>query len=133
VADGRPPDPPWCEKCNRPKVAGKLSSRACGCSRPTEPRGSVAVQSYRVEPGPRAPAAIRERVAAFADGIPLTVECRDRAEERWAIVCGSRVWSRRKGWEHEPLPSSRSEAFLRRARWTLAEACALLDVEAPRG
>lgn len=95
--------------------------------------GRVAVQSYRVEPGPHAPAAIRQRGALLALGIPLTVESRDPEADRWAIVCGSLVWSRRKGWEYEPLPSSRSEAFLKRARWTLAEAFALLDVEVPDG
>jgi hypothetical protein len=95
--------------------------------------GSVTVDSYRVVLGPNAPEAIRERTVTL-DVIPLKVERRGRADEdRWAITGGALVYSRRVGWEHEPLPSSRDEAFFRRARWSLAEAMTLLDVAVPRG
>lgn len=40
----------------------------------------------------------------------------------WAILRGGMAWTRRKGWEFEPMPSSRTAAYLKRARWTFEEA-----------
>jgi hypothetical protein len=40
----------------------------------------------------------------------------------WAIRCLGQVLNRKGKWEYEPLPSSRSNAFLTRCRFTLAEA-----------
>ena len=49
----------------------------------------------------------------------------------WAVTEGSgrsSVWSEKKGeWEYEPLPSSRSKAFLRRTRYPLDEALAIAE------
>ncbi len=48
-------------------------------------------------------------------------------EDRWCIIDGSVVWTRNGEWEWEPQPSSRDEAFFKRARWTLAEARAEIE------
>ncbi len=46
-------------------------------------------------------------------------------EDVWAIRCGGLCWTRDRGWEAEPMPSSRTDEFLARARFTEKEACAL--------
>lgn len=43
-------------------------------------------------------------------------------EDSWAIVVSAWVWTRKGKLEDEPMPSSRTPAFLKRARWTLGEA-----------
>lgn len=48
----------------------------------------------------------------------------ERKITAWAVSQGYRfVWTKRKRWEVEPMPSSRTDAFLKRARFkTLEEA-----------
>jgi hypothetical protein len=38
-------------------------------------------------------------------------------DDKWAVRCGSEVLTKTGQWEYEPMPSNRSEAFLRRARF----------------
>jgi hypothetical protein len=96
--------------------------------------GTITVQSYSVKPGPKADPYIHDRVARLGAAMSLLVERRigiDGNEDRWAISMGRDVWTREGGWEFEPQPSNRNEAFFGRARWTLAEAFAVLDVGIP--
>ncbi|WP_217925125.1 hypothetical protein [Miltoncostaea oceani] len=51
----------------------------------------------------------------------VTISLRDR--DRWAIVRSGGFCMNRSGqWEYEPLPSSRSDDFIARTRFTLTEA-----------
>lgn len=45
-----------------------------------------------------------------------------RGAEAWAVCDGASVVNRDGGREHEPMPSSRDEAFIARTRFPLAEA-----------
>lgn len=48
-----------------------------------------------------------------------------RGGENWAVTSGpsgGSCYTREKEWEYEPLPSSRDEKYLARARYTLEEA-----------
>ncbi len=58
----------------------------------------------------------------------LTIE--HRGIDSWAIARMGQVWKRTKkgGWDYEPLPTSRTDHFLKMHRFTLEEAMA----EAPR-
>lgn len=47
-----------------------------------------------------------------------------RGDDQWAVLDGDMCWTRNGEWVHEPLPSSRSEAFLKQARYTLEGALA---------
>src|SRR5690349_8926673 len=38
-------------------------------------------------------------------------------EDKWAVRKGSEVLCKNGKWEYEPMPSNRTEAFLRRARF----------------
>lgn len=52
----------------------------------------------------------------------VTLERRGKvSRDRWAISDGFRVYTR-KGWEREPSPSDRSDAFLERAYYPYEEA-----------
>ena len=52
----------------------------------------------------------------------------------WAILSSGNAWTRRRQWEYEPMPSSRTKAYLKRARWTFAEAWAQCErIERDRG
>jgi hypothetical protein len=51
----------------------------------------------------------------------ITIEWRGPLDS-WAICHIGRCLSSRGRWDHEPLPSSRTEAFIRSHRFTLAEA-----------
>jgi hypothetical protein len=61
---------------------------------------------------------LRDRFSDM-DIYEIRIEYRD--EDRWAVMFHGRVWTT-KGWEWEPIPSSRTEAFRRRARFPLAKA-----------
>ncbi len=50
----------------------------------------------------------------------------------WAIRRGGYVLNRDGQWEHEPLPSSRDDAFLARCRYPLADALRHAAREAAR-
>lgn len=41
---------------------------------------------------------------------------------RWAIREGRACLNKKGEWEHEPMPSSRTDAFFNRCRWNSAEA-----------
>lgn len=58
----------------------------------------------------------------------VDVELRDRAGDLWAVVVdGGHVLNASGGTEHEPLPSSRDDAFLARTRFPLDDAIALAE------
>ena len=58
----------------------------------------------------------------------VDVELRDRAGGLWAVVVdGGHVLNAAGGTEHEPLPSSRDDAFLARTRFPLDGALALAE------
>lgn len=50
-----------------------------------------------------------------------------RSDDRWAICSGGFCYSREGDFEIEPMPSNRTDEFLARCRYTLAEALALAD------
>lgn len=50
----------------------------------------------------------------------LSIEFRDK--DKWAICDGGLVLANDNEWEYEPLPSSRSDEFKARTRYTLDEA-----------
>lgn len=52
----------------------------------------------------------------------LTIERTEYSTDIWAIRRNGDVWTRNNEWEWEPMPSSRDDDFLGRARWTLEEA-----------
>ena len=55
----------------------------------------------------------------MADG--LFIE--KRGKDSWAITNIGNCYAKEGGWEHEPLPSNRSNEFIARTRFTLEEAC----------
>lgn len=50
-----------------------------------------------------------------------------RGPDRWAICDGTSVLNDNGDWEHEPLPSSRSDDFLERTRFPFEEAMILAE------
>lgn len=50
------------------------------------------------------------------------VELRNRKEMKWAVSNGSGVYNRLGEWEYEPMPSSRTDEFFARTRYSLEEA-----------
>jgi hypothetical protein len=61
----------------------------------------------------------------------ITVE--RRAEDAWAVLRRSSCWNRRtKQWDHEPLPSSRTDAFKRTHRFPLEQALTIACEQAPK-
>jgi hypothetical protein len=54
-----------------------------------------------------------------------------RSMVAWAVCEGTYVVNRDGEREHEPMPSSRDEAFIARTRFTLAEALRVARAEAP--
>jgi len=58
-------------------------------------------------------------VTSFGIG-EITVE--SRGDGMWAVLDGRWCLNRDGGWEHEPMPSSRTEEFLARCRFPLEEA-----------
>lgn len=50
--------------------------------------------------------------------------------DRWAITLSGRCYDfNRNRWEYEPLPSSRSDAFIQRTRYPLREALRIVEGE----
>jgi hypothetical protein len=45
-----------------------------------------------------------------------------RGDDRWCIFNGTSCYNKLGEWEYEPRPSSRSDEYLERARYTLDEA-----------
>lgn len=55
-----------------------------------------------------------------------------RAENSWAVMLRSACWNRRtKTWDYEPMPSSRTAAFMRTHRFPLDQALAIAREQAP--
>lgn len=52
----------------------------------------------------------------------LRVELRDHDHDRWSVVGSVGALSRGGAWDYEPLPSSRTERWLKSHRFTLGEA-----------
>jgi len=61
-------------------------------------------------------------VRSFSIG-EITVEFRDAGS--WAVLDGRHCLNRDGGWEREPLPSSRTDEFMSRCRFSLDEAVEL--------
>jgi len=74
------------------------------------------------------------RATVFAMGDGVTVELvRGMDADRWAVRrMGRAVLNVDGQWEHEPLPSSRSDEFLARTRFDLETAWAMAE-KAARG
>lgn len=70
----------------------------------------------------------RARVFAFCGPSRDEVELRHMEQEDgsvlWAILRWGSAWTRQGRWEQQSMPSSRTVAFLKRARWTFDEAWA---------
>lgn len=60
------------------------------------------------------------------DGHNVTIEKRDD-NNCWAIVSGSSVLAKDGAWEYEPRPSSRTDEFKQRTRYTINEAMDTLE------
>jgi hypothetical protein len=58
--------------------------------------------------------------------ITVALELRVRNKGLWVVLWRGDCLNRDLTWEYEPLPSNRSDEFLARTRFTLAEALALL-------
>ena len=43
-----------------------------------------------------------------------------RSSDSWAIISEGEVLNHDSKWEYEPLPSSRTKAFIKRCRWNTA-------------
>lgn len=53
----------------------------------------------------------------------FTVTVARRSADTWAVLWMNQCWDKKtQSWEYEPLPSSRTNKFLRNARFTLDEA-----------
>ena len=50
-----------------------------------------------------------------------------RGDDRWAIFNGASCLNRLGEWEYEPLPSSRTDEYLERNRYSLDEAMTVAD------
>ena len=69
----------------------------------------VIIDAYAIASGDADPA-IRIQRARQADG-----------PDRWKVARGSYCLSKRGDWVYEPLPSSRTDAFLKRCRFDSAD------------
>lgn len=81
-------------------------------------------------------AGLTPRVANYELPIPglflgVEITCTDTEENLWAIRFMGRRLNKDGQWEHESMPSSRSDAFLARTRWPREEALKLA-VQLPR-
>ena len=67
-------------------------------------------------------------VFEIADGVTIEA-CRQRDKTvTWAVRSQGNVLNKHQQWEYEPLPSSRSEAFLQRTRFaTIGEAVEAIE------
>lgn len=67
-------------------------------------------------------------VTGLPDGDPdsqvwsLTIEWRGPGPDSWAVMHHAYCLSKGGKWDYEPLPSSRTDAFIKRHRFTLAAA-----------
>lgn len=87
--------------------------------------GIALLRELRARLGPE-PADVLLELIGAADGFLIDKEREIRVERRgpdaWAVREGASVVNRDGGREHEPMPSSRDEAFIARTRFPLAEA-----------
>ena len=78
------------------------------------------------------PDVLRARVARFNldDRGVCSIQRRDPEADRWMVYRATGEVLNRDGlWEHEPLPSSRTDEFTARTRHTLAECVALAQAK----
>jgi len=54
----------------------------------------------------------------------IYVDLRDEEEDRWAVVSDGWVLDNENTWVREPMPSSRTDEFLERTRYSRTEAIA---------
>lgn len=87
--------------------------------------GIALLRELRARLGPE-PADVLLGLIEAADGFLIDKEREIRVERRgpdaWAVREGASVVNKDGGREHEPMPSSRDEAFIARTRFPLAEA-----------
>lgn len=61
-------------------------------------------------------------IVGSGDGMPHhEVRVEWRGGDSWAVVRGASVLSREGGFEYEPMPSSRTKAFLKQTRFASPE------------
>lgn len=88
------------------------------------PPPMVVPSAYRVLPTGYHASVLEDR-----DSFEVSVQWRgqdpDTGQDRWAVMHMGRCLSADGAWEHEPQPSSRDGEFLRRFRFSLAEALRL--------
>lgn len=63
----------------------------------------------------------------------INIESRDPDGDVWAIVNDGMCLNKNFEWEYEPTPSSRSDEFIERTRYTLDEAKVLLGIAVLKG
>ena len=80
------------------------------------------------------------RASVFVFCVPSRDEVRlERREQEdgsvlWAILRNGDAWTKGRRWEYDRMPSSRTKAYLKRARWAFAEAWAECErIERERG
>ncbi len=66
--------------------------------------------------------AIKYHISGDFGHDPVCVELRRLDPERWAVTFRSEVLNKKGKWEWEPSPSSRTDAFFARTRWSSAAA-----------
>lgn len=98
--------------------------------------GIALLRELRARLGPE-PADVLLELIGAADGFLIDKEREIRVERRgpdaWAVREGASVVNRDGGREHEPMPSSRDEAFIARTRFPLAEALKIARARAGVG
>jgi len=75
----------------------------------------IAVSEYRVYP-------TGYDEATFSDKFSFTITVAWRNEGQWAVCWMGDCLNKRGEWEYESIPSSRTEAFFKRCRFTEDEA-----------
>lgn len=98
--------------------------------------GIALLRELRARLGPE-PADVLLGLIEAADGFLIDKEREIRVERRgpdaWVVREGASVVNRDGGHEHEPMPSSRDEAFIARTRFPLTEALKIARARAGVG
>lgn len=68
------------------------------------------------------PATLLAMAVKFEIDAPRRVYVEKRGDGKWAVTCSGEVLSDDGSWEYEPMPSGRSEDFIKRTRFDLADA-----------
>lgn len=67
------------------------------------------------------PVAYSIRGARPLDMLRIESRSQPNGDPKWCVKDGHAVLNKDLEWEHEPLPSSRDDAFIARTRWATAE------------